>query len=143
MNANDLPLDTARIRGLQAMTPVSHAALQNWGAWSMHLKDIYPTLSPPSIWNQSKWDETEAYGDWNGAPFKLPVVPMAEPAPRREYEQLAAEILDERMHSAGGVARLHPGSLSEPRIVNQRNPENNTPTCRLSLDVSANGWKPP
>jgi hypothetical protein len=105
MNVRDLPLLTARIRGLQAIYATEHARLVNWGNWSWDRRGIFPTLAPPSLWNQFKRNENEDYGEEQE---KVPAdeAPKTEPLPPRPYEELPAVILDERLHAAGGPAQF-------------------------------------
>jgi hypothetical protein len=98
---NDLPLETARIRGLQEIHREAHAALQNWGWWSLDRRGIYPHQTGPSIYGgyrSGDYDEEELDLD----PERLEIDAKAEAAPRQPYDGKSAEILDERLHHAGG-----------------------------------------
>lgn len=102
MNCDWHEVTTARIRGLQAIYADSHGALQNWGAWSRDRRGIFPTMTPPAIWSQFKRSEIDDYGEEQPeAPTTAPV--KAEAAERQPYQELAALVLDERLHAPGGL----------------------------------------
>lgn len=95
----------ARIRGLQGIYTEAHEALRNWGAWSRDRRGIFPTLTPPAMWDQFKRDGTEGYADeGEREPEAVETPPAkAEAAEREPYQELPARVLDERMHSPGGL----------------------------------------
>jgi hypothetical protein len=126
MNLHDLPLLTLRIRALQDMYASAHASLLGWGSWSLDLRRVYPEeIAAPTIYNQGKRDETEGYGDWQGAPIKLPVAPIAIPAERKHYDERAAVILDERIHSPGVPTFVR--HVAKIAYVNHEIPEDQFP----------------
>lgn len=95
-----------RVRNLQATYPEAHASLVNWGSWAADLRGVFPKLQNPAMWHQFKQSEVEEWGEEKKEPERV-VVPFpvkAESAPRRRYESKAAVILDERMHSPGGLS---------------------------------------
>lgn len=97
MTADEFPV---RVRLRQADYPEGHKALINWGLWSRDRAGIFPIDARPSIWDQFKADENEAWGD-------TPEV-AAGPAEKPEradddpYDELAGSTMDERLHAPGG-----------------------------------------
>lgn len=98
-----------RVRALQAMHFAAHQALVNWGHWSADRRGIFPTMAPPAMWDQFKRDENESWGE---EPDKLPeqtgeaAIRKAEAAPRAEYDEKTAVMLDERLHGYGGLSTM-------------------------------------
>lgn len=105
MNARaiDCDLETARIRGLQAIYAKSHAALSNWGRWSADRSDIYPKMNPPSIWDQFARSKVTEWGEEGEHAYAILQVVKSEPAEKRPYDERTACKLDERLHGAGGL----------------------------------------
>lgn len=104
MGAYDINEAAVRIRALQAMFAVEHAALRNWGAWAADLAGIYPSISRPHLWEQ--FDRRGADKDGWGVEQEPQVKESpvkAEPAEKRAYDEKLAVMLDERMHSPGGL----------------------------------------
>jgi hypothetical protein len=97
---------TARVRGLQGIYSAAHEALKNWGAWSRDRRGIYPSMSPPGMWAQYKPDDSDEYGDEPEVPPPEAVPVKAEAAEHELYEEKTAFILDERMHSPGGLGQM-------------------------------------
>lgn len=94
---------TARIRALQAMFWDAHAALREWGAWSMDRRGIYPVLSPPSVWDQFKRSEVEDYGEETDHAQVVTTPVKAEGPDHEVYDEKLAVLLDERIHGPGGM----------------------------------------
>lgn len=94
-----------RIRALQAMYAAEHAALTNWGHWSMDRGGMAPRLEPPGTFREYRSDgREEGYGEVKKIPDRRKVPAKPEPPEKVEYDELAAVILDERMHGPGGLA---------------------------------------
>ena len=97
---SDHDLFVAQIRALQALNPAAHDALINWGAWSRH-RCVGPGFARAHIFDQHDGD-LDGYADENveastDAPAK------AEAKLADTYVELPASILDERIHSPGGL----------------------------------------
>lgn len=93
----------AQIRALQAIHAQAHEALKAWGAWSMDRRGIFPTMSPPGLWDQYRAAEGEEYGEEpKEAPLAIPVKSEGPETP--PYDEKLATVLDERMHGPGGLA---------------------------------------
>jgi hypothetical protein len=91
----------AQVRGLQAIYAEAHAALLNWGAWSLDRRGIFPTMSPPGWAQQYRASEGEEWGEEQAT--KAVEAPVKAEAPDRPpYNEKAAIELDERLHAPGG-----------------------------------------
>jgi hypothetical protein len=91
-----------RIRGIQSFHYKAHKALVNWGYWSLDRADIYPRLKPPSVWDQFKRDENDAYGEEQAPAVSVERAPVrAERADKPKYDERLAIALDERLHGYG------------------------------------------
>ena len=101
MNMRDLAdLFPARVRGLQAIYPEAHRALVNWGLWSRDRAGIFPVDARPSVWDQFKADENEAWGEDDAEKMVAETIPIkAERAEDGPYNELQGAILDERINS--------------------------------------------
>lgn len=105
MGAIDINETAVRIRALQSMYGAEHAALTNWGLWSMDRANIFPRVGRPSVWDQFDRSKVPAWGDESEAPERVDPGPAkAEPAERQPYDELEGTILDERIHAAGGLS---------------------------------------
>lgn len=106
MNAK-IEFDTfpLQVRELQARHDAAHKALVNWGAWSRDDPQRPQGIRAPSVWDQVKRDETEAYGDREDAEVIAdPEEPAkAEAGEKEAYNQLRAEDLNDRIHASGGL----------------------------------------
>lgn len=106
MNAclqDQITFDAQRIRGIQDRHFKAHHALNQWGLWCGDLK-VYPTMKPPSIWDQFKRDENTEYGEEGEASrVVIPFPAKAEARERQAYDEKLGQMLDERIHSAGGL----------------------------------------
>ena len=94
---NEVDLFPVRVRGLQGLYPDAHLALVNWGLWSRDRAGIFPIDARPSVWDQFKADENEAYGaepEESQGPAE-----KAERAESDPYNELQGAILDERINS--------------------------------------------
>lgn len=91
----------AQVRGLQSIYAEAHAALLNWGAWSLDRRGIGPVEVVTPGYNRDYRSTPEEYG---AEPTQAPEAPAerADPIEHRPYDALAAHILDERLHSPGG-----------------------------------------
>lgn len=97
----DPDLARIRIRGLQGIYEKEHRALVEWGLWSLDRRGIFPTLKPPSVWDQFKRSEVEAWGD---APENHEgPAEKAELLPRVGYNERMGLMIDERIHGVGGL----------------------------------------
>lgn len=90
-----------QVRDIQASCPVAHAALKNWALWSRELQGVFPTLSPPGIWDLAKPGDPT---DWVEAPADIQRVEQTEVKPERlEKPQTAdarlGEEIDIRIHA--------------------------------------------
>lgn len=108
MNARtiDCDLETARIRGLQAIYAKAHGALISWGRWSMDRRGIFPREAKPSL-NYNR-DEKEDYGEETFPDeerlARIASTPIrSSPADRLPYDEKTALVLDERIHHPGGL----------------------------------------
>ena len=106
MNLRDIDIFAEQVRALQAMYPKAHAALANWASWSRDRHKVYPpgvTANP--MWESFKRDENEDYGEQHEIPAeRLAQTDIKVEAHEREdYDEKAGAILDERMHSPGGL----------------------------------------
>lgn len=90
-------LFSLRVRGLQGIYSEAHQALINWGCWSRDRAGIFPADARPSVWDQFKADENEAWGDVPEE-SKGPAE-KAERAEEDPYNELQGLILDERINS--------------------------------------------
>lgn len=101
MKRDDIDLDTARIRSLQAIYSKAHLALRNWGLWAGDKRGIAPTLKPPALWDQFVRSKVESWGEEQECPYtRLYLVEAkAERAETDPYDEKAAILLDERLHS--------------------------------------------
>jgi hypothetical protein len=100
MNLADFDVLTAEIRAIQGMYPASHAALTNWGAWCRD-RCVGPRMARQHLLDQHDGD-VEGYGEEDAqietsAPAKME-------RPQETYDEKSALILDERIHSAGGLS---------------------------------------
>jgi hypothetical protein len=95
-----------RVRSLQADFPQAHQALVEWGSWSRDRKGMAPPpIQPPRIWDEFKPDENESYGEVTEETTIVEQTEVkAERAEDDPYDELQGTILDERMHSPGGLA---------------------------------------
>ena len=94
----------ARVRAMQAIYPESHLALVNWGIYSRTRYWPGPVDARPSIWNEFKADENEAYGDPADAPriAEQTLPAKSERAEEEEYSERDGQSLCERLHGPGG-----------------------------------------
>ncbi len=104
MNMADIDTFPLRVRALQDMYHQAHQALICWGAWSRDRRGIFPAeIACPSLWDNFKRDETDAYGDEDAAPAEVPhETAKAERADEEPYNELQGRSLDERLHWPGG-----------------------------------------
>lgn len=103
MRMNDLDvqeLEALRIRALQGRFHVEHEALLNWGAWSRD-RCIGPRLARQHLLDAHDGD-IEGYAE-EGEAAKASAVEAKAERPQEKYDEKSAAILDERIHSAGGM----------------------------------------
>lgn len=97
----------ARVRGLQGIYPEAHRALVNWGLWSRDRAGIFPIDARPSVWDQFKADESEAWGEDDAEKMVAEAVHVkAERAETEPYEELDARDLDARINEFAALAEF-------------------------------------
>lgn len=102
MKVDDFDMFPLRVRDLQARYQKAHEALLCWGNWSRDRRGLYPADSRPSIWDQFKRDENEAWGDEDAEKLVAEAPAKAERAEEEPYDELQGTIMDERLHLPGG-----------------------------------------
>lgn len=91
---------TAEVRAIQGLYPLGHSKLRNWGAWSRDRSGIFPSLSPPGLWEQCVVSKFGDFADARDEPDRVePEEPAkAERAETEPYDEKSAEELDELLH---------------------------------------------
>ena len=98
--ADQFDLVTAQIRALQGIYQEPHDAYENWGAWCRD-RCIGPRMARQHLLDQHDGD-TEGYGE-EGVPIETQA-PAKMERPQETYDEKSAAILDERIHSPGGLS---------------------------------------
>ena len=101
-----IAFDAQRIRGLQDHYPKEHHAFRNWGAWSSDRRGIFPKEKPGPLGGMFDRGgcDPEGWGEESERTNNVILLPQkAERAERIPYDEKSAVLLDERIHSAGGL----------------------------------------
>lgn len=125
-----------RIRAIQAAHLKAHQALVNWGDWCADKRGIFPSLKPPSLWNQVKHSELDEYGE-EQAPAVSIVQPEVKPELREmaPYDERTALVIDERIHGYGGLGEYQRHAL-RAAYVSREIPEDQFPgACGCNADA--------
>jgi hypothetical protein len=106
LNLAELDIETARIRAMQSMYGREHQALTQWGKWSGDRRGIFPRMAQAQP--QYRHSEGEEYGEVTDPDAaRLARIAKVEtrstPMERHGYDEKLALILDERIHSPGGL----------------------------------------
>jgi hypothetical protein len=101
----------ARVRLLQSIYFKAHEALTDWGHWSADRRGMYPTMKPPSLWNNFKRSEVQEWGDEKAEQKDVEVTMTALKQEARAesleippYNERTALEIDSRIHGYGGLA---------------------------------------
>lgn len=118
---------TARIRLLQSLYFQSHQALTDWGHWSADKRGMYPTMKPPSLWNNFKRSEVEEWGEETEAAMsQIKQEARAESLEIPPYNERTALQVDSRIHGYGGLADEYRRAL-RAAYVSREIPEDQFP----------------
>lgn len=105
MNLADLDTCTIRIRALQELYPEAHRALLNWSRWALDARGCLASgiKPPPTHKDYRSGDYDDPDLDEEDLPHRCNIVMVrAEPPEHEPYDQLAAEIIHDRLVSPGG-----------------------------------------
>lgn len=125
----------AQIRGLQSIYPEAHAALVNWGRYSLDRRGIFPgDIKPPATFDQYR------ASDYDEVPLQKDIEPPASGPVKSEgpeyqpYDEKAAIVLCERIHS--GMLNEDVCLVIKTAYVSHDTPEYQWPTfCGCSDDA--------